>query len=91
MLTMSKINQKKIPVTVLQKVRLEKLSDDTFNGIHPNGINTGYTRIGYINKMPTLGERFYIDGTFSTSPVVSIIDNNTFKTTYSTYKIEYLD
>ena len=81
----------KIAVAIGKKVRITKLSDDEFNGQHPNGIYKGYTREGIELKPPTIGERYYLSDRFSTSPVTKIIDKNTIKTTYSTYKIEYLD
>lgn len=87
---MNKLNQVKIPVNIAKKVRLTKLSDDTFGGNHPNGINEGYVKEGYEFSTPKVGERYYI-GAFSTSPITEIIDKNNFKSTYSTYRIEYID
>lgn len=73
------------------KIKLTKLSDDHFNGNHPNNIHEGFTKIGIINELPRLDERFYVE-LFSTSIVTKELDeNNIFKTLYSTYKIEYLD
>lgn len=74
----------------MRKVRITKLTDDEFNGQHPNGINVGYTKTGMELDSPQVGKRYYVD-MFSTSPVVRINDDGTIKTTYSTYKIEYLD
>lgn len=80
-----------------KKVKITKLSDDTFNGKHPNGIYEGYTKIGIEQAPPTLGDRYYVSdpnrmfNSFSTSPVKEIIDENNFKTIYSTYKIEYIN
>lgn len=73
-------------------VRITKLKDEAFNGRHPNGINEGYERTGTAENKPTIGERFYVGGWngFSTSPVTEIIDNNTFRTQNSVYKIEYI-
>lgn len=88
----------------MKKVKLTKISDDFFDGNHPNSINVGYEVEGAMQDHPTIGSRFTIlkekeylgkpvmMGIFSTSPVTSKLDeNNEFKTTYSTYKIEYLD
>ena len=78
------------------RIKLTKISDDHFNGQHPNGIYEGYTKKGYMIKKPTVGERFSLYQNklysgFSTSPVTIKLDKNkVFKTTYSTYKIEYL-
>lgn len=77
-----------------KKVRITKLSDDYFKNVgeeHPNGIYEGYVKKGIELKPPTVGERYYIGIGFSTSPVTKIIDENTIKTTYSTYKIEYIN
>lgn len=81
----------KIPVSIGKKVKITKLSDDAFDGEHPNGIYEGYIKIGDELVPPTVGERYWIGNYWSTSPVVKIIDKNTIKTTYSTYKIEYLN
>lgn len=67
---------------------ITKISDNHFGGNHPNGINKGYTHLGWSFKPPKVGERFYI-GTFSTSIVRKIVNETTFLTTYSTYKIKY--
>ncbi len=74
----------------LKMVRLIKLSDDHFNGVHPNGIDAGHVAMGFISKGPVVGERFYIGFEFSTSVVQKIINEDTFKTLYSTYRIIYL-
>lgn len=85
----------------MKRIRLIKLTDDYFNGNHPNGIYEGYTVEGEITELPKLGERFYPEQRqkmdlynrgFSTSPVTEELnEDGIFKTTYSTYKIEYLD
>lgn len=73
------------------KVKITKLSDDHFEGNHPNGINTGFVKEGIIFDKPKVGEMFHVGFSgFHTSKVTDIIDENTFKTIYSTYKIEYL-
>ncbi len=84
------IENKKVPV---KRIKLIKLSDDHFNGNHPNGINEGFTTAGLLVYLPKVGERFYLAGTnFSTSIVIEELNkDNIFKTTYSTYKIEYLN
>jgi len=81
----------------MKRIKLTKLSDDAFNGNHPNNINEGYTKEGYMLIEPTIGENFnlYYSKTepfFHTSIVIKELnENNEFKTLYSTYKIEYLD
>lgn len=71
---------------------IRKVSDDKFEGQHPNGINEGYTTFGYLLKDITVGERciVYFTNTqyLNTSKVTEIIDENTFKTENSTYKIQ---
>src|SRR3990167_905069 len=68
---MKNIKQNVVHATLGKKVRLTKLSDDAFEGNHPNGIFEGYTKEGIETKEPTIGERYYLGG-FSTSPVVKI-------------------
>lgn len=69
------------------KVELIKLSE-LENAEYPNNIPTGYVTVRSINddyfKEPAVGERFDI-GSFSTSPVQEIINENTFKTVNSIY------
>ncbi len=79
-------------VRATKRVRLTKLSDDAFDGNHPNGIYEGYIKEGIELVPPTVGERYYVGlaSNFSTSPVTKIINKNKFKTMYSTYKLEYL-
>jgi hypothetical protein len=78
------------------KVKVTKITDDTFNGEHPNGINEGYSIIGFYEKEPTVGERFLVKGKrmwdfLETSLVTEPLnEEGVFKTTYSTYKIEHL-
>lgn len=73
-----------------KKVRLTKLSDDHFEGRHPNNINAGHVEEGWMTREPEIGERFYV-GFFSTSPVIRLLDKDgIFKTTYSTYKLEII-
>jgi hypothetical protein len=80
----------------MRRVKLTKLSDDVFGGNHPNGINEGYVAKGFEMNPPTIGERYAVLCSkmdfwpFSTSIVQSEVDENgIFKTTYSTYKVEY--
>lgn len=72
------------------QVKLEKLSDDKFNGFHPNGIDAGYVSFGELQEDVTIGERCLVTDHFrylNTSTVTEIVDENTFKTRNSTYKI----
>jgi hypothetical protein len=80
----------------MKRLKLTKLSDDAFEGNHPNGINEGYVIEGFEIEPPTIGERYAVlrskmdSWSFSTSMVTSPLDENgIFKTTYSTYKVEY--
>jgi hypothetical protein len=98
---MSKIERDKYNVDIVsfedntppgtQMYILEKVFDK-FDGKHPNGIDNGYTVIGTFNNPPTIGERFDIRGRhigqyLSTSPVTEIVDEFTFKTANSVYKL----
>ena len=74
--------------------KLEKLTDDKFEGLHPNGIYEGHTVLGFIISELTIGERFEICGAgnfLSTSPVTEIVsitpEETIFKTLNSTYKL----
>jgi len=74
-------------------VRLTKISDDRFKGNHPNGIFEGYTQYGVVVDDIKIGERFNVMGNhltdyLSTSSVIEIIDDTTFKTKNSTYRVE---
>ena len=69
-------------------VQITKISDDKFNGIHPNGIDKGYVTSGKLLESITVGLGTFIGRYFHTSSVVKIIDKNHFKTLNSTYKIE---
>ena len=71
----------------MRNIRITKLSDDKFNGVHPNGINEGFTSEGVESYPPEVGQNYY-GGGLRTSVVTKIIDENTFKTLNSTYKIE---
>lgn len=73
-------------------VQLIKLSDDKFNGNHPNGIFAGHTKeIEKLLFKPVVGEKYYF-GSLQTSIVTEILDDNNdeiiFKTMNSTYVIK---
>ena len=72
------------------KVKLEKISDDKFDGYHPNGIGAGYYEFGELINDLALEERCIIVDRFRrvfTSVVTQIVDETTFKTKNSTYCI----
>jgi hypothetical protein len=86
----------KIPVEIKDNekskiVILTKLTDNTFDGNHPNGIYEGHIEKGIEHFPPTIGERYRVGMFFSTSPVKKINNDGTFNTIYSTYKLEYLN
>ena len=79
-------------------VKLQKISDDRFDGRHPNFIDVGHTVYGKVLEDLEVGKRFrLVDvkgdsyGYFRTSSVLEIIDDNNFKTLNSTYKITNLN
>ncbi len=78
-----------VDIKHLKKVKLTKIKDNRFQGKHPNGINTGHVREGYLLQEPKVGVSCVIDN-FMTSEVTAILDDDTFETLNSTYKIEYL-
>jgi hypothetical protein len=69
---------------------LIKISDDMFEGRHPNGINEGFKQIGGYIAGPIVGERYRFNN-LTTSTVTEITEDNDesvdFKTNNSTYKI----
>ena len=74
--------------------KLEKLTDDKFEGLHPNGIYEGHVVVGHTITNLKIGERFEILGPgqyLNTSPVTEIIsttpEETIFKTLNSTYKL----
>ena len=76
------------------KVKVVKMSDDKFNGNHPNGIESGHVVYGEIVRPVEVGSFLYLlkvtgssHGFFHTSEITKIIDENHFKTRNSTYKI----
>lgn len=90
---MSKFKGVKIPIKIFtgKMVKLTKLSDDVFEGNHPNKIYEGYEKEGVELEIPKVDERYYVGQWFSTSPIKEIINKNLFKTLYSTYKLDYID
>ena len=81
-----------------QRIILRKESDDKFDGKHPNGIKEGFELEGDLLFDVVVGECLEMIhlvhpnwGWFHTSTVRKIIDENTIKTSNSTYKIEYVN
>ena len=79
-------------------VKLQKISDDKFDGDHPNSINVGHTVYGKVLDDLKIGNNFMLVdvkgdsyGYFKTSFVLEIVDDNNFKTLNSTYKITNLN
>ena len=72
-------------------IKLTKISDNKFDGNHPNGIIEGTERIGVLAIPIEVGESVMITGIFDyfiTSTVTEIIDDHTIKTKNSTYFIQ---
>ena len=69
---------------------LIKLSDDIFEGVHPNGINAGFKETAEYTHNPIIGESYKF-GSLTTSNVTEVVHSNSlsiqFKTNNSTYKI----
>ena len=75
------------------RVVLTKISDDKFDGNHPNRIIEGYTRVGKLINDVIIGDQVLVVNNthyLRTSEVTEIIDDITFKTENSTYKIEVI-
>lgn len=73
------------------KVTLTKVSDDVFDGKHPNNIQEGYEVTGYLWGKLQEGASCIVSG-FITSPVTEIVSEENgvivFKTKNSTYKLK---
>lgn len=67
-------------------VKITKISDERFNNNHPNNINEGYIKIGFLLDDIKLFESIHI-GCLRTSYVEEILDENTFRTHNSIYKV----
>lgn len=74
----------------MKNIKITKLKELP-DALHPNNIQEGFEKVGIMLKEPTIGERFYVGGSWSTSGVQEIIDSNTFKTYSSIYKWEVID
>jgi hypothetical protein len=77
-------------IKIGDKAILTKVSDDYYNGNHPNLIDEGYTEKGIVKNLPIVGKRFYFGERFFSTSVVKeeLNEEGIFKTTYSTYKLE---
>jgi hypothetical protein len=78
-------------------ITLTKVSDDVFEGNHPNGVFVGNQLSGYIKTKPVIGEQLYLYPSLKgvlppcawTSILVAIdTKSNLIKTENSTYKFE---
>lgn len=76
-------------------IKLQKITDDVFNGRHPNNINKNHIVYGTMYNDITVGEALFLSavsgdshGFFHTSIITEIIDTNNFRTMNSTYHIE---
>lgn len=71
-------------------VKIEKITDEQFEGSHPNGINVGYYKVGTLNENVTVGERCIVQDSIrflQTSTVIEILSDDTFRTNNSIYKL----
>ena len=72
------------------RVKIEKITDEQFNGIHPNGIDTGYYEYGVLQEDVEIGESCLVVDHFRflhTSVVTEILSEDTFRTKNSIYKL----
>ncbi len=77
-----------------ERVKLQKISDDVYNGNHPNGVYEGDILSGYVKTLPVIGEQFYMYDKLINKPVAwtsKVValneDVGVIKTKNSTYKI----
>lgn len=68
---------------------LVKLKDDVFKGMHPNGIDAGYSTIGEVFQRPIVGESCII-GNLRTSMVTSIVNSDDTKIIFKTINSIYV-
>ena len=79
------------------RYKIEKLSDDKFDGFHPNAFDEGFWSIGTMPLGgPVVGERLFFNREnykpFATSIVTEAInESGVFKTENSTYKLTLLE
>lgn len=74
----------------MEKGKLIKLTDDVFNGNHPNNIGEGYVARGFIVQKPVVGSSCIV-GDLRTSTVTKVLKDGVFKTLNSTYKLEIIN
>lgn len=78
------------------RVKLEKIHDKVFNNEHPNGINPGAVREGFMFRVPRIGEAMWlfpgkmihfgdIYAAFRTSYITEIQDGGVIHTENSIY------
>lgn len=70
-------------------VRITKESQES-EVVNPNGIHAGYVKEGVLHFPITVGSPAYI-GSLRTSTVIEIISETKFKTSNSTYVMEFLE
>jgi hypothetical protein len=77
------------------EIRLTKVNDTRFDGKHPNGINIGYVKEGYINLEKSNEHQCFLiikDGRFFNTSQVLILeekeDHELAYTVNSVYKVE---
>jgi hypothetical protein len=89
--TMIFINNTTLGEMTIKLTKLKELE----NAFHPNNIEEGNITTRFIHKdnfkPPTLNERFYIGGGYSTSAVQEILTENTFRTYNSIYLWEIIE
>ena len=75
------------------KYILTKISDDKFNGFHPNAKDEGYIKMGnnIYPETPTVGELFWVDNLHTSTVTKPLNEQGIFKTKNSTYKLEILE
>ena len=74
----------------MKRIRLTKIKQLP-DARHHNNIPEGFVIEGYATRgLPVLDERFWLDDNWSTSGVLEILPNNTFKTYSSIYQYEII-
>ena len=70
--------------TLITLTKISELEDAK----HPHNIPEGHVVRGWLMQEPEIGKRFQVNSFWSTSQVTEILENDTFKTLNSLYKLE---
>jgi hypothetical protein len=73
----------------MMHIKLTKIKENP-DGKYSASVAIGKEMIGDFVGEPVVGKSFVIPGVVKTSPILEVLDNNTFKTYNSVYRYEFL-